>query len=47
MVKLNKNELLAIKGGGLSFGAACLIDGGIIFLIGVNDCYFSPLKCNG
>ena len=47
MVKLNKNELLAIKGGGLSFGAACLIVGGIIFLIGVIDGYVRPLKCNG
>ncbi|NLL45050.1 MAG: class IIb bacteriocin, lactobin A/cerein 7B family [Mollicutes bacterium] len=46
MQKLNKKELLNIKGGGISLGVACLIGTGIIFLIGVIDGYTRPLKCN-
>ncbi len=45
-MKLNKNELLQIKGGGVSIGVLTLIGAGIVFLIGVIDGYVRPLKCN-
>ena len=38
MIKLNKNELMNVNGGGFSIGAG--------FLIGVIDGYVRPLKCN-
>ena len=47
MVKLKKNELLEINGGGISFGVGCFIVGAVIFVIGVIDGYVRPLKCNG
>lgn len=43
---LNKNELLSIKGGGLSAGVLALIGAGIVFLIGTIDGFVRPLKCN-
>lgn len=45
MVKLDKQKLLEINGGGVSFGAGCLIVGGVVFIIGVIDGYLRPLKC--
>lgn len=43
---LEKKELMAIKGGGVSIGLCTLIGAGIVFLIGVIDGYVRPLKCN-
>lgn len=44
MVKLKKDELMNVSGGGLGLGL--LIGAGIVFLIGVIDGYIRPLKCN-
>ena len=46
MIKLNKNELMNVNGGGFRIGAGFLIGAGIVFLIGVIDGYVRPLKCN-
>lgn len=43
---LKKQELMAIKGGGISVGLWTLIGAGVVFLIGVIDGYVRPLKCN-
>lgn len=43
---LKKDELLAIRGGGISAGIWALIGAGVVFLIGVIDGYVRPLKCN-
>ena len=43
---LEKKELMAISGGGISAGIWALIGAGIVFLIGVIDGYVRPLKCN-
>ncbi len=45
MTKLNKEELLKIKGG-FSLNLALGIGAAIVFLIGVVDGYIRPLKCN-
>lgn len=37
MVDLNKKELENIQGGGISLGAALLIGGAVVFIIGVID----------
>lgn len=47
MNELNKQELKQIHGGGVSLGAGLLIAAGVVFVIGVVDGYFRPLKCNG
>jgi len=44
MVKLKKDELMNVSGGGLGLGL--LIGAGVVFLIGVIDGYIRPLKCN-
>lgn len=44
MVKLEKEELMKVSGGG--FGLGLLIATGVVFLIGVIDGYIRPLKCN-
>ncbi len=44
MVKLEKNELMNISGGG--FGLGLLVAAGVLFLIGVIDGYTRPLKCH-
>ena len=44
MVKLEKNELMNISGGGLGIGL--LISAGVLFLVGVIDGYARPLKCH-
>lgn len=44
MVKLKKDELMNVSGGG--FGLGLLIGAGVVFLIGVIDGYMRPLKCN-
>ncbi len=46
MKKINNEELIKCKGGGISFGLGLCIVGGIIFLIGVIDGYIRPLSCN-
>ena len=43
---MSKNELLEIKGGGISAGLGLLVGGIITFLIGVFDGYFRPLACH-
>lgn len=45
-IMLKKEELLRIRGGGLSVGIWTLIGAGVVFLIGVIDGYVRPLKCN-
>lgn len=46
MKKLNKQDLLKVNGGGISFGVGLLITAGIVFVIGVIDGFMRPLKCN-
>ena len=43
---MSKNELLEIKGGGISAGLGLLLGGIVTFLIGVFDGYFRPLSCH-
>ncbi len=43
---LTDNELMDVKGGGISLGAAALIVLGVTFLIGVIDGYIRPFSCN-
>lgn len=45
MKEMNKQELLDINGGGISFSFGLLIAAGITFIIGVIDGYIRPLKC--
>lgn len=45
-MELTKDELLNIRGGGISFGVAALIGAGIAFIIGVIDGISRPLRCN-
>jgi len=44
MIKLTKNELMNINGGGIKLGL--LIGAGIVFVIGLIDGFVRPLKCN-
>lgn len=46
MKKLQKNELIKIKGGGISVGFGLLIGAGIVFIIGLIDGFVRPLGCN-
>jgi len=46
MQELKKEELIKLRGGGLSLAAGCLIVAGVVFLIGVIDGYTRPLKCH-
>ena len=46
MKKLNNEEMLNIKGGGISFKIASLIGGAIVFLIGFVDGVIHPKKCS-
>lgn len=46
MKELDMEKLHTIKGGGVSAGVALLIGAGVVFLIGVVDGYFRPLKCH-
>ena len=45
MIELNKTELQAINGGGISAGLGFLIMGGIMFIIGIFDGYVRPFRC--
>lgn len=42
---LEKEELLEIYGGAISYGLMTAIVGGIVFIIGIVDGYLRPLKC--
>lgn len=44
--ELNSNDLKNIEGGVVSPWAIIGIGAGIVFLIGVLDGFFRPLKCN-
>lgn len=46
MKKLGKYELQQVSGGGITFGMGALIVAGVVFLTGVIDGYFRPLRCN-
>jgi len=46
MTRLNKKELLEIKGGGFNVGLGLLIGAGIVFIIGLIDGFVRPLACN-
>ena len=46
MKKLEKCEMLEIKGGGLNIGLGLLIGAGIVFIIGLIDGFVRPLPCN-
>lgn len=43
---LNNEELYNIKAGAVNSGVVAAIIAGIVFIIGVVDGYFRPLKCN-
>lgn len=45
-MELNKEELMNIRGGSISFGVAALIGAGVAFIIGIIDGFTRPLKCN-
>lgn len=45
MNNLTNNELMSINGGAWRLGLAAAIAGGITFLIGIIDGFFSPLSC--
>ena len=46
LMNLRKEELIKIRGGGLSIGVWTLIGAGVVFLIGLIDGFVRPLKCN-
>jgi len=47
MQKLNNEEMLKVKGGGISSKLIWgLVGGAIVFLIGLFDGIISPKKCN-
>lgn len=46
MKNIEQNRLENIYAGEIGVGAGLLIVGGIVFLIGVIDGFFRPLKCN-
>ena len=47
MKKLNNEEMISIKGGGISSTFIWgIIGGAVVFLIGVLDGIVSPKKCN-
>ncbi len=46
MKEIETNRLEKIKAGGIGLGTGLLIGAGVVFLIGVIDGYFRPLKCN-
>ena len=46
MEKVNEEELLNIEGGSISVWTAIGIGAAAIFVIGVIDGFFRPLKCN-
>ena len=43
---LEKQELLSIYGGGISWPVACAIVAGAVFIIGTIWGYVNPLPCN-
>lgn len=43
---LSNDELYNIKAGAFNTGIASIIIAGIVFIIGIIDGYFRPLKCN-
>lgn len=45
-MKMNKEELLSITGGGISVGAVAGIGALITFIIGIVDGYLRPQKCS-
>lgn len=46
MKELGKERLAKIEGGGLGLGVGLGIVAGVVFIIGVIDGFFRPLKCN-
>lgn len=45
-MKLTKNELLQITGGGVDLGVISAIGAALTFIIGIIDGYLRPIKCN-
>jgi len=45
-MKLSKDELLNVTGGGISIGAVTGIGALITFIIGIVDGYLRPSKCS-
>lgn len=45
MVEIKEKELKDVSGGGLTWGAGCVIIGAVVFIIGVIDGYTRPLRC--
>ena len=43
---MSNEELIKIKGGGISVGFGLFLGGIVTFLIGIFDGYFRPLACN-
>lgn len=46
MKKMEMKQLEKVYGGGISLGTGLLIAAGIVFIIGVVDGFFRPLRCN-
>lgn len=46
MKEIKDEKLKTIQGGAIGFGIGVLIAAGVVFIIGVIDGYFRPLKCN-
>lgn len=44
--EINNNELKKIEGGAVNPWAVIGISAGVVFLIGILDGFFRPLKCN-
>lgn len=46
MTQMENKQLEKTYGGGIGIGIALTVVAGVIFIIGVIDGYFRPLKCN-
>lgn len=46
MKELEQDQLKQIEAGGIGLGVGLLIAAGVVFIIGVIDGFFRPLKCN-
>lgn len=44
-MRLSKEEMLSIKGGGINVGAGLLIAAGVTFFIGIVDGLTRPFRC--
>lgn len=47
MIKLKKDEMKTINGGGVNFGIVIAIGSLVSFIVGIIDGYIRPIKCNG